>query len=496
MSLSIRIAPLSALVLGCALLVGACNETSGTSTAPDASAPDAAVDVTPDAAVDVAPDAAPSLPSLVGPPDFEDHNPDPHVVEVDLVASSGAAELVAGRMTDSKLYNGRTPGPTLHARVGDRVVVHFRNDLDEPTTIHWHGLRIPSAMDGNPMVQPPVMPGETFDYDFVVPDAGTFWYHPHINTIEQLDRGLYGAIVVHEAEAPRFTAERVFVLDDVRLDAQGQISPFATAGHDTVHGRAGNVLLLNGASARVTASAPRNSVERWRLLNAAGSRVMSVAVEGASWRVVGTDGGLVPQPFNATRLSIAPGQRYDLEVTLDGEMGPAQLVTYVLAQTDAGVQTVPRTIAELRYEGEVAAASPVYPRVELPALAASPMEQTIRLGATTTGALRFTIDGHSHEEGDEPMLTFAQRAPVRFTIVNEIAPEHPFHLHGQFFQILSRNGRDAREPGLKDTVQLGAMERVVIETHFENPGRWMYHCHIPEHAENGMMAELMVTPAP
>lgn len=421
-----------------------------------------------------------------------DRNPDPRVVEIDLEARFGEWEYAPGRRVRAMTYNGSVPGPTIEARAGDTVVVHFTNRLDQPTTIHWHGVRVPAAMDGSPHSQPPVAPGASFEYRFTVPDAGTFWYHPHINTIEQLDRGLYGAIVVHEPDAPRFTMERLFVLDDVRLDAGGQIAPFATAGHDVVHGRAGNALLVNGSSARATAVAARGSVERWRLVNAAGSRVMTIAVEGASWRVVGTDGGLVPSPYTRERLAVAPGQRYDLEVTLDGEEGSTRLVTYVQAQTDAGVQTVPRVLAEVRHEGEAVATAPTYPRVELPARAEAPTEQTIRLGANTDGGLAFTINGHAH---DAPLLRFTQGQPVRFTVINEIGPEHPFHVHGQFFQVLTRNGRDAQEPGLKDTVQLGAMERVVIETRFENPGRWMYHCHIPEHAENGMMAELEVTPA-
>lgn len=460
---------------------------------------DAAPEVSADAATDQGADTAvdaPLLPGLEGPPTFEDRNPDPRVVEVDLVASAGDAELVAGRMTRSLLYNNRTPGPTLHARVGDRVRVHFRNDLQEPTTIHWHGLRIPAEMDGNPMVQPPVMPGGTFDYEFVVRDPGTFWYHPHVNTIEQLDRGLYGAIVVHEAEPPRFTAERVFVLDDVRLDARGAIAPFASGGHDAVHGRAGNYLLTNGAAARASLTAPRGSIERWRIVNAAGSRVLTLSLQGASWRVVGTDGGLLPTAWEPSRLQVAPGQRFDLEVTLNDASGVTELLAHVLTQTDAGVQTVPRALVELRYEGDTTATPPVYPTVTLPPRAESPMLQTIRLGANTDGGLAFTINGRVHHEHAAPMERYVQGEPVRFTIINEIGPEHPFHLHGQFFQIVSRGGRDADELGLKDTVQLGPMERVVIETRFENPGRWMYHCHIPEHAEHGMMAELEVTPAP
>jgi FtsP/CotA-like multicopper oxidase with cupredoxin domain len=485
----------SSWVIGLLMALGC---SSGGAVAPNDAAVEAgeARDAVADAAPDDRPAPRPPLPSLDGPPVLEDHTPDPAIVEVDLTAQEFQTELVAGQPTAVLGFNGRSPGPVLQARVGDRVIVHFHNGLDEPTTLHWHGLRIPSAMDGNPMVQDPIPAGGDFTYDFVVPDAGTFWYHPHVNTIVQLDRGLYGAIVVHEAAPPRYAAERVMVLDDVRVDARGDIAPFATSGHDVVHGRAGNLLLLNGATALAARTSLHGAVERWRLVNAAGSRVFSVRVEGASWRVIGTDGGLLPTPLTLPRLSIAPGQRFDLEVRYDQPDAPrARLLTDVLSQTaDGTVQTVARPMAAVTLDGDAPMEPPTLPTVTLPPPAETPVEQTIRLGAISTPtSLVFTINGHAH---DAPMLTFTQGAPVRFTIVNEIAPEHPFHLHGQFFQVLTRNGRDAREPGWKDTVQLGAMERVTIETRFENPGRWMYHCHIPEHAENGMMAELEVTPSP
>ena len=148
------------------------------------------------------PEAPPPLQVVEGFAELEDMNDDPAIVEVALTASLGQAELTPGTLTDVMTFNGSTPGPMLHARVGDRVIVHFANDLPEATTIHWHGLRISDQMDGNPRIQNPVEPGGTFTYDFVLPEAGTYWYHPHANTIEQVERGLYGAIVVEEEEAP------------------------------------------------------------------------------------------------------------------------------------------------------------------------------------------------------------------------------------------------------------------------------------------------------
>lgn len=422
-------------------------------------------------------------------PTFEDINPDPHIVEVNLHASSTMLEIKPGYQTAVMAYNDRIPGPLLKAHVGDRVIVHFQNDLAVATTIHWHGLRISSDMDGNPMVQPPIPAGGSFTYDFTVPDAGTFWFHPHFQTIEQIERGLYGAIVVTEDKAPEFTAERLFVLDDIRFDNAYQIAPFEYSGHDVMMGRLGNTLLVNGSTEPVTGTAKLRSVERWRLLNAATARVLEVSVAGASWRVIGSDGGLLPQPYTTDRITIAPGQRYDVEVVYDQASAMSQLLVHVLEVVNNREQEVAEPMAQFAIDGDANAKLPTYPAVTLPEIPAAPIEKEIRLGANDQG---FTINGLVGSQ--VPIDEYTQNVPVRFTIVNEIGPYHPFHLHGEFFQILERNGQPANEPGFKDTVLLDSMETVKIVTYFENPGRWMYHCHIPEHAENGMMAELDVHP--
>ena len=434
----------------------------------------------------------PPLPTIAEVPAFEDINPDPHIVEVNLRAGSATLEVKPNYMTDVLAYNGTLPGPLLEARVGDRIIVHFQNDLAEATTIHWHGLRIPSEQDGNPMVQGPIPAGGSFTYDFTVPDAGTFWFHPHMGTIEQIDRGMYGAIIVSEAAPPKFTAERLYVIDDIRLSASGQISPYAYSGHDVMMGRLGNTLLTNGKATTnggspPTATTKLGSIERWRIVNAATARVFEIAVDGASWRVIGTDGGLVPEPFTKDKLLMAPGQRFDLEVTYNVDATAARLVSYD-AYTD-NPPAVPMALVNIA--GESWAKPPVYPQVALPAVTDAALDKEIRLGANDQG---FTIND---KVGDtESMMELTQGQPVRLTVSNEIGPYHPFHLHGQFFQILTRNGKPADEPGLKDTVLLDAYDKVTLLTYFENPGMWMYHCHIPEHAENGMMAHLMVNPAP
>lgn len=464
------------------VLTPACGDDPAPTPAAGTSAPSVPTDHLPDLPTPLAP--------ILGVPELADTNPDRSVVEVDLVAGPAGAELVAGHVTNVLAYNGTVSGPLLHARVGDRVLVHFQNALDEPTTIHWHGLRISSEMDGNPMIQAPIEPGASFTYDFVVPDAGTFWYHPHVNTVEQIDRGLYGPIVVAETDAPRFTNERMFVLDDIRLRTSDyQISPYAKSGMDWMMGRFGNTFLVNGKSAPAKSTVPRGAVERWHLLASSSAMSFTVGVEGAPFRVIGTDGGLLPAPYTTERVELAVGQRFDVEVTIDGEQGSlVRPVAYFQQQSaDGTIEEIALPLAELTVDGEVETAPPIYPAVTLPSPAAAPIDEKIVLGAKSVGGKTvFTING---KEGmDVPVEEFTQGQPVRFTIENQIMHFHPFHLHGQFFQILSPTD----QPGLKDTVFVPGNGKVTIETAFENPGEWMYHCHIPEHAELGMMAELRV----
>lgn len=438
----------------------------------------------------------PALAKIDGISEFEDLNPDPNILEVNLRAEQAQVEISPGHVTNVLAFNGQTPGPMLHARVGDRVIVHFENGLAEETMIHWHGLRIHSDMDGNPMVSTPIPAGGTFTYDFVVPDAGTFWYHPHASEIEQIERGLYGPIVVEEKDAPKFTSERIFVLDDIRFDKNFQVAPFGDP-MDMMMGRWGSTLLVNGKTKLATGSIARGAIERWRFVNTAGARPMTVTMFGGSTRVIATDGGLVPEPYIRHTLIIAPGQRYDVELTADDSEATSIRIEgrIEVQQSDGSFVDTPFTLADWAIDGSVEATPPSYPAVTMPDIADAPSSKQLRLGMTqdVQGNMTMTINGMDGRK--LPVAEYPQNAPVRFTIVNDDKMHlHPFHFHGQFFQILTKNGKPANEPGLKDTVLVEAGMTVTILTYFENAGDWMYHCHIPEHAMEGMMAELRVTP--
>jgi FtsP/CotA-like multicopper oxidase with cupredoxin domain len=180
-------------------------------------------------------------------PEAEDTNPDPHIFETTLVAKIVNLEIVPGKVTPVWTYNGLLPGPLIRVAQGDRLIVHFENQLPEPTTIHWHGVRVPNAMDGVPdLTQPAVQPGGTFDYDFIVKDSGTYWYHPHVDSSEQVGFGLYGPIVVSDPDEPAGLGdELVLVVSDMQLTDEGSQAA-ADAGGDiaTLFGREGDTLLV------------------------------------------------------------------------------------------------------------------------------------------------------------------------------------------------------------------------------------------------------------
>lgn len=470
----------------------------------DTSAPEVETveDVTPEVELPLEP-----LPDVAGLNTLVDENPDPRIVEVSLHAAPNVVAITpTGKQTKMLNYNESFPGPLVHARVGDRVIVHFSNGLDEPTTIHWHGLRITDQMDGSPMIQSPVLPGESFTYDFVVPDAGTFWYHTHMHQIEQLERGLYGAIVVHEASPPVFTAERIVVVDDIRLDANNQISPFVLTGPDLMAGRVGNFLLANGQPSVLLTTIPRGGVERWRVVLASNAIAFGLRIRGADGKIIATDGGLLPQQLPLARVEIAAGQRYEFEVRPKANATEVVLEAMVVVSDGQGnVSEQPFALLRATVEGEVTAAEPVYPSVTLPPTTEVPeWAESLewKLSAKNVGGkVQFTINGQSDfvdvDGTHEHVLlhTFEPNVPVFITLTSGVSPAHPFHIHGQFFQILERGGQPVTdEPGLKDTVELRGGESVKILSYMENPGRWMVHCHISEHAENGMMADIQVGP--
>ena len=431
------------------------------------------------------------FPKLEGGQILEDKNPDPDVVEVHLEAIPKKIKLTDKITATMYTYNGIIPGPIIRARVGNKVIVHFTNKLPEATTVHWHGLRIPDNMDGSPRVQKPVQPGETFTYTFTLKDAGSYWYHPHVRSHEQVEKGLYGMFVIQEKENIAFTRERAFVLDDILLTATG-LAPFLKSHPEIMHGRNGNQLFMNGQIEKQSFKVKAGDLERWRLVNVSNARTMDIQLQGFDVQVIGTDGGLINKPYVFQRLDVAVGQRFDLEVKFN-KTGTFKVA--LMVRTTKGLQAI--TFAEVTVEGtppQSPTKSPKYPKIEpLPSRKVD-AKKLITFGAVrdnnSPGGIAWQMNGKSHWK--EFMYTFKQGMTVQFTLKNLAGPEHPFHLHGQFFQVISRNGNKAYEPGLKDTVLVKGMETVEIIAYMDNPGRWMAHCHILEHAELGMMAEFKV----
>src|SRR5262245_36421974 len=366
-----------------------------------------------------------------------DINPDPSVVEINLEAHPASLSYVPGGLTPMLTYGGGVPGPLIRARVGNRVVVHFTNNLAEETTIHWHGIRVPAAMDGMPgHSQPPIPPGGTFDYDFAVPDASTFWYHPHVNSAVQEGNGLYGAFIIDDpAEPTDLGDEVVMILSDIAVKDDGSLEPPDSAGDlGTLFGREGNVLLVNG-KVRPTLKARPGLRQRWRFINAAKTRYFQIALDGHSFTRIGGDGGLMTSPVEVAQPVVAPGERMDLLVVPHGDAGAELVVKWIAFDRGYGstFERPPLDLFAVRLEGSHAE-TPALPTVgraitPLPTDGATPI--TLQL-TYQSAPFQLGINGVPFQDS-EPIMADVGQTQV-WTISNTFEFAHPFHLHGFFFQ--------------------------------------------------------------
>ncbi|MGI9465414.1 MAG: multicopper oxidase domain-containing protein, partial [Aestuariivirgaceae bacterium] len=243
---------------------------------------------------------------------------------------AGQAELLdaGGPKTPIWGYDGQVPGPLLRMKRGQRTLVAVTNQLSQPTTVHWHGLRIENAMDGvSGLTQPPIAPGETFEYSFTPPDAGTHWYHSHHRGWEQVARGLYGPLIVEEDESVDVDRDLVIMADDWRLKEDGRIdeASLGNVGERAHGGRLGNVLTLNGKPYESLAVKSGERV-RLRMINAANARIMQLRLAGLDPWLVALDG----QPVKALRL--APAQRADLIFDVTAKAGAELAISEVSGQ--------------------------------------------------------------------------------------------------------------------------------------------------------------------
>jgi len=423
---------------------------------------------------------------------YDQAEPEPGrlVVRMDLEAREVDWELTPGRATRVWAFNGQVPGPFIEAHVGDVLEVRLTNRLPEPTTLHWHGLRLPAAMDGTDMVQAPIVPGGTFTYRFKLLDAGTFWYHTHSNEPVQLERGLYGAVIVHAADEPAFDRERVLVLSDVMLDQTAQIVAPGDV-RERRDGREGNVRLVNG-TAEPELMMWGGQVERWRIINAAGARYVRLSIGRRPFRIIGTGGGPIASLTITRDVLLTPGERVDLAV---GPFEPGDVISVLSEPYDRGMgEHNPELFATVRVGpaapsrlGALTWSHTMEPSIERSSAPTRVIAFSERVGGH--GDATFLINGEQHYR-DEPVTVGELQV---WDIVNASSIDHPFHLHGFFFEILERDGRPPAFRSWEDTVNVPAGGRVRIAwTPDDRPGEWMYHCHILDHHAAGMMAHFAV----
>jgi FtsP/CotA-like multicopper oxidase with cupredoxin domain len=425
-----------------------------------------------------------------------DQNPDPQVLEVDLEARPASAAWLPGKPVMAWTYNGAVPGPLIEAKVGDRLIVHFHNALPEPTTIHWHGVRAPAAMDGSGMAGDQIAPGASFTYDFTLPDAGLFWYHPHVKTDRQVEQGLYGALVVRGNDTVA-VPERILLLDDVLVDASGQ-QP-ATDAMTEMMGRVGNVPLVNGHP-KAAISVRAGSWERWRLVNAANARILRLELPAAEMVQIGTDGGWLPGPMPTTQLQLVPGERADVLVRFTGAPGSEHHLRAAPYDRGHGMLAPAFEWMALRYTDEASVAQDDPTPQQWPTLAPLVVDgptHTLALGeqmAMSGGVMQttFTINGQAWPKV-APVNAKLGRTDL-WKVSNTSDMPHPFHLHGFFFQPRARDGKSL-PLAWKDTIDVPAKSTVELAVRYDDhAGMFAFHCHILEHGEAGMMGMLHVEP--
>jgi FtsP/CotA-like multicopper oxidase with cupredoxin domain len=424
----------------------------------------------------------------------------PGIVEVRLTAAPARLALEPGKPTDAFAYNGTVPGPTLELHEGDSVIIHFRNELPEPTTVHWHGMHLPARADGSPLSLVP--PGSSYDYVFRVGHntAGTYWYHPHPDrtTTEQVSKGLFGAIIIRADDDPLAgIPEKLLVLSDNRFRPDGSVDlpdPRSLQGTiDAENGREGNVLFVNG---QVMPAIPMRSgaVQRWRIVNASAARVYRLAIPGQKLLLVGTDGGLLEAPREVDDVLIANSDR--VEVLVRGTGAPdsrAIFQTLPYDRYDPHTRppdwNQPRDLLTVRYSADQPVTPPQVPatlRVIQPTDTTHVSEHRVLVFS------QGLINGRTMDLNRVDITARLGTTEI-WRIENVVGMDHPFHLHGFRFQVLDYEGVPASYHSWEDTVNIPKHSVVRIVVHFDDyPGRWMYHCHILDHEDMGMMGILEV----
>jgi FtsP/CotA-like multicopper oxidase with cupredoxin domain len=420
------------------------------------------------------------------------------VLRVRLEAAQGPL-TIGGRQATAYGYNGSLPGPTLRLRPGDRLQVRLVNRLDAPTNLHVHGLVVsPEGNADNVFVT--VQPGGSFDYDYRLPadhPPGLYWYHPHHHGMvaDQVFGGLYGAIVVEDPETLPVTRERVLVVSDITLDGAGRLQQPSMMAR--MLGREGQSVLVNGQVRPAFAARPGDR-ERWRIVNACAARYVRLRLDGQQLDLLGLDSGRFTGPRRVEEIVLATGNRADLLVTATAGTSLLEALGVDrggMGGVGAAVSGDVGPLATFRVAGAAASGLPPVPSRPQPRdlrgvepAARRRLVFAMGIGAAMgPGGMSFTIDGRGFDP-DRVDQTVAVGTVEEWTIANTSPMDHPMHLHVWSMQILAEAGRPVEEIRWQDVVNIPARGEVTVRIAFDRfSGRTVYHCHILDHEDNGMM---------
>ncbi len=481
--------------------------------------------------------AAASLPTIIG-----RKQGSPSIAH--MTAEPGRLKVFADQQQNTEIwgYNRSVAGPEIRLRLGETVRLLFENKISQPTSIHWHGLRIPFAMDGvGSITQPGIQPGDSFYYDFTPPDAGLFWYHPHMNSEEQIARGMFGALIVEENEPPAVDREIIWSLYDWGLDADYQV-PKKQAFHlwrgnadYTPHTK----ITMNGKDTPDILIS-RGERIRLRIANTSGNRRYALQFNDHKPWVIALDSNAVePYPVGDKPLIIGTGERVDL--VLDGAAKPGTYPVIDVFNRDfepvppwatpeeIAARNTPITVCNIVYRDgpalrevhelppPTAPAGNHIPEPDLPN--AIPVDIELNQHMTSIedvpkiGAMAALLAEQDGIPRDHKVALWTMNSKVLLEDLNSyfcIDPEplfecqlgrtyllrfknatkvdHPMHLHGHTFKMVRRNGIPFPRSMYRDTFTVFGGDTVEVAFVADNPGDWMIHCHRGMHQHGGMMS--------
>lgn len=431
------------------------------------------------------------------------------ILEVNLTASYNQIKL-GNKQAYLLSYNRQIPGPRLEAKPGDTIRINFTNNLPKPTNIHYHGLHIPITGNADNVFLK-ISPGDRLTYQFQIPQnhpAGIFWYHPHLHGLvaEQLFGGLAGLFVVRgeldEIPEVKAASEQFLVLQDFALNQRGNLLPSQELSIMT--GREGDLITANGQS-NPNFAIPTQGLLRLRILNASTSRFYRLSLEEHPFYLIATDGGSLTEPIEMSELLLTPGERADILIQASREPGKYRLFNLPYQRVGMGMmgggmmgrnvpKNQPQVLATVSYDAKVAAVP--LPKKLIP-VEALPEAQKVRRFQMNHGmipgqGMAFLFNGQPYQS--ERIDTKVQLNTVEdWEIINTGMMDHPFHVHSNAFQVLSRNGKPEAYRAWKDVVLVRPGEKVLIRMPIRDfPGKTVYHCHILDHEDLGMMGNLEI----